>query len=156
MQPTFRSAWGSNRELPLVVVRGRSRAADWGIQASLEMQSDQTGGGSEREKELAHLLFVSRFAEEYGEETGANLYCKSRSKRDTMFVEHMTSWRTLNWYVLYRYRTIRCLFRGFAVLGTVRHYSTAAAAEWMNKFWECNSSGGPGSSVREAGRINLL
>lgn len=26
----------------------------------------------------------------------------------------------------------------------------------MNKFWECNSSGGPGSSVREAGRINHL
>lgn len=47
-----------------------------------------------RKKELAELPFVSRFAEEYGEETGANLHCKSRSKHGTMFVEHMTSWRT--------------------------------------------------------------
>ncbi len=92
MQPTFRSE--AQGELPLVVVRGRSRAADWGIQAALEIQSDQTGGGSEREEELAELPFVSRFAEEHGEDTGANLYCKSRSKRGTMFVEHMTSWRT--------------------------------------------------------------
>lgn len=52
------------------------------------------GGGSEREKELAELPFVSRFAEEYGEETGANLHCKSRSKHGTIIVEHMTSWRT--------------------------------------------------------------
>lgn len=33
--------------------RGRSRAADPGEQAALQIQSEQTGGGSEREKELA-------------------------------------------------------------------------------------------------------
>lgn len=47
-----------------------------------------------RKKELAVLSFVSRFAEEYGEETGAIIHCKSRSKHGTMFAGHMTSRRT--------------------------------------------------------------
>ncbi|KAL1277707.1 hypothetical protein QQF64_024380 [Cirrhinus molitorella] len=47
------------------------------------------GGGSEREKELAELPFVSRFAEEYGEETGANLHCFL--KTDTLFFLPLTS-----------------------------------------------------------------
>jgi len=90
MQSTFHPTW-----LPVVDVRGRSRAADWCIHRPLD-RCNQTRweGEVRRKKELAELPFVSRFAEEYGEETGANLHCKSCSKHGTMFVEHMTSWRT--------------------------------------------------------------
>lgn len=84
-----------------------------------------------RKKELAELSFVSRFAEDYGEETGANIHCKSRSKHGTMFTGHMTSWRTfkLIHFVTVIDREQVLYVAGFAVLRSVRHYSARAAAE---------------------------